>query len=415
MIDKGYYVGPEDKALWPAGRSQPVEDYIADGHHLFDGSISWPALVLREEALAHNIATLARFCAQHGLAFAPHGKTTMAPKLFRRQLAAGAWGITLATSQQARVARLHGIGRIMLAHELLDERALTYFAAEMRLDPSFEFSCFVDSPEGVAAAAAAGRAHLSGTGFPVILDIGYAGGRTGVRTSAEALRLAQLIADTDGVHLIGVNGYEGGLRTVDDVSAFFGAVREAVDVLAAAALLPESPIVTAGGSAYFDCVAAELGGRWARDRGALVILRSGAYISHDDGTYAHKTAYNRISAEGSLHAAAQIWAQVVSAPEPGLALVAMGKRDAPYDSGLPIPMAVRRSGTAANEPIDGRATVPKLDDQHCYLDLAAGFELRPGDLVCFGISHPCTAFDKWRAIPVVDADDQVVDVVRTYF
>jgi len=35
--------------------------------------------------------------------------------------------------------------------------------------------------------------------------------------------------------------------------------------------------------------------------------------------------------------------------------------------------------------------------------------------VCLGISHPCTAFDKWQLIPVVDEEYRIVDVVRTFF
>lgn len=395
-----------DKAIWPAPNVR--------GRSLFDGSVSWPAMVLDEAALTHNIDTLARFCREHGLAFAPHGKTTMAPALFHRQIEAGAWGISLATAQQVKIARAAGISRILLAHQVLDEAALGWLAGEIARGDGFEFACFVDSAEGAQAAGRAGRQHGLSAGFPVILDVGYSGGRTGVRSQAEARALAETIAATDGVTLVGVNGYEGGLPNVAAVHEFFAAVRAVVDELAGAQLLAPAPIVTAGGSSYFDVVASDLAGSWAERQGATVILRSGAYVSHDDGVYTHKTAFNRVAREGNLQAALRIWAQVVSAPEPGLAIAGMGKRDAPYDEGMPIPLAVRR-GDDASEDIRGRVTVPKMDDQHCYLDVPADISLRPGDLMCFGISHPCTAFDKWRAIPIVGEDDVIVDIVRTYF
>ncbi len=107
-------------------------------------------------------------------------------------------------------------------------------------------------------------------------------------------------------------------------------------------------------------------------------------------------------------AAATVWAQVLSTPEAGLALAGAGRRDVPYDIDLPTPILVRRAladGTpGASEPLVG-LEVTKVDDQHLYLRPTAGgtLDLVPGDVVGLGISHPCTLFDKWRNIAVVDA------------
>lgn len=417
-----------DKGIWQPETSpgKALDTYLGGHPALFDGSCAWPALVLRAEELAQNLDALATFSERHGLLFAPHGKTTMAPQLWQRQIDAGAWGITVATPAQLVIARRAGIARVLLANEVLDTTALDWIGAELAGDPGFEFACLVDSAAGVRAAAAAGLAHgLDGAGrggFPVLIDLGFPGGRTGVRSVGEASELAELIAATAGVRLLGVSSYEGGLPTVDAVQGYFSEVRTLVERLAAASLLPADAIITAGGSAYFDQVAGELSLAWARGvlPGARVILRSGAYVSHDHGVYMGKTAYNRIPSEGALDGALQVWAQVVSAPEPGLALVGMGKRDAPYDSGLPVPLLLRRADAAgsvaasANEPLPG-AEITALDDHHGYLKLPMGVAVGPGDLVAFGISHPCTAFDKWRSIPLVDADDTIIDVVRTYF
>ncbi len=409
-------VAPHDKALWPVGGARTAEEYVREGHALFDGSISWPAMVLRQDALETNLASLAAFCARHGLDFAPHGKTSMAPALFARQLAAGAWGITVATAQQAHVARAAGVRRVLLAHELLDATALAWAAGELAGDPGFWFACLVDSPEGVEAAARAGRdAGLAG-GLPVLLDIGYPGGRTGVRDAARARSLAELVAGTVGVALAGVSGYEGGLTEPDAVRAYLRGVRAIAEQLRGAGLLAEGAIVTAGGSAWFDLVAEAFDAGWAASVGVRAVLRSGAYLSHDDGIYRERTPFVRIPEEGRLDAALELWAQVVSAPEPGLALAGFGRRDAPADSGMPVPLRLRPAASPGQErDIRGLVEVARLDDQHAYLHPEPSLELRPGDLVCLGISHPCTAFDKWRAIPLVDAEYRIVDVVRTYF
>lgn len=426
--DKGIWAPAASDAPAPATKEEAASlaGYLAEQPALFGGSCVWPAMVLREDALEQNIRALADFAARHSLLFAPHGKTTMAPQLWRRQIDAGAWGITVATPAQLLIARRAGVARVLLANEVLDVTALDWIAAELAVDPGFEFACFVDSAAGVRAIAAAGVAyaleHGPRGGFPVLLDVGFAGGRTGVRSRAEARALADLVAATPGIRLVGVSSYEGGLPAVEAVKGYFAGVRTIVEELAAAGLLPVDAIVTAGGSAYFDQVGSELTAEWARSvlPDARVILRSGAYISHDDGVYVGKTAFNRIPAEGSLSGALQIWAQVISAPEPGLALVGMGKRDAPIDSGLPVPLLLRRADAAGRHlstetAVLHGARITALDDHHGYLALPEGVTVMPGDLVAFGISHPCTAFDRWSGIPVVNADDTIIDIVRTYF
>jgi D-serine deaminase-like pyridoxal phosphate-dependent protein len=389
------------KGLWqPAPVS--LREFAAARHPLFGGPFTWPVMVARRTALEHNIAALAGFCAEHGLAFAPHGKTTMAPSLFRAQLDAGAWGITAATANQVLAYRTLGVPRILLANELLDPTALRWLGGEV--DKGMDFLLYADSPEGVAAISAAAGERP----FRVLVELGHAGGRTGCRTVEQLTGVARAVTAAPGTELAGVAGYEGGLPDVPSAAAYLQALRDAT--IALSPLLPREVVVTAGGSAYFDQVAERLAGDWLPGHDLTVVLRSGAYVSHDDGLYTEKTPFNRVP--GSLDAALEIWAQVTSVPEPGLAIVGMGKREAPYDAGLPVPLRVRRpDGTVL--PAEG-LRVTGTNDHHAYLAVD-GPAPRPGDLVCFGISHPCTAFDKWQVIPVVDDDHTVTDLIRTYF
>ncbi|BCB90569.1 hypothetical protein Psuf_078820 [Phytohabitans suffuscus] len=306
-----------DKGFW--GFGDPV------GRSLFGGAFGWPLLVARRTAVERNIATMAGYARRHGLALAPHGKTTMSPTLFRAQLAAGAWGITVATAQQARVCREFGVPRVLVANQVLDPAALAWAAAET--DAGFDLHFQVDSLEGVAAAAATtGRRPL-----PVLVEIGYRGGRTGCRTEATALAVARAVAASPRLALAGVTGYEGGLPDVPAVAAFLDLLRTAAVEMAG--LLPPSAIVSAGGSAWFDVVAARLPGDWLPGHQVVPLLRSGAYVTHDDGYYREHTPFNRVPGEGALEPALDLWAQVISTPEPGLAIAGMGKRDAPFDEG----------------------------------------------------------------------------------
>jgi D-serine dehydratase len=113
--------------------------------------------------------------------------------------------------------------------------------------------------------------------------------------------------------------------------------------------------------------------------------------------------------------ALQVWAYVQSIPEPERAIIAMGKRDAAFDAGLPTPALHFRPGDAAPREALAHWIITKMMDQHAYLQIAPHDDLRVGDMIGFDISHPCLTFDKWRALPVLNAQYQVIDVVQTYF
>ncbi|MCA2214683.1 alanine racemase [Jidongwangia harbinensis] len=399
--------GPIDwraKGFWAPDGVRTAAELAETRPGLFDGGFTWPVLVVRRAAVEANVATMAAYCARHGFDFAPHAKTTMAPGLIAAQFAAGAWGMTVATPNQALVLRRLGVSRVLIANQVLDPTALRWLAAEHTRGAEVYFQ--VDSVAGVEVAAAAVRGHPGV--LRVLVELGHAGGRTGCRTLADLASVARAAAAADGLDLVGVTGYEGQLAELAEVDAFLDRLAEGVRTLSAAGLLPARPLVSAGGSAWFDRVAERLAGAGP----GRLILRSGASVTHDDGFYRERTPFNRVPGEGPLVPALEMWAQVLSTPEPGLAIAGMGKRDAPIDEGLPVVTAIRRGGTLA--PAPGLA-VTRLNDHHTYLSVPPGVQVTPGDLLRFGLSHPCTAFDKWREIPVVDDDLHVVDVLHTYF
>jgi D-serine deaminase-like pyridoxal phosphate-dependent protein len=390
------------KGFWLPDRTLDRAELANTRPGLFDGGFTWPVMVLRRSAAEANIATMAQFCARHDLDLAPHAKTTMAPALIARQLEAGAWGMTVATANQALVMRKIGVHRVFIANQVLDPTVLRWLAQQSDWDVYFQ----VDSVAGVGVAADAAAA--TGGRLRVFAELGHAGGRTGARTPGDLEIIARAVDAAAGVELVGVTGYEGQLPDQASVDAFLDRLAEAAKTLAGLGLLPDRPLVSAGGSAWFDRVVARL----VTAGVGRVILRSGASVTHDDGYYAEKTPFRRVPAEGPLVAALEVWAQVTSAPEPGLAIAGLGKRDAPFDEGLPVVHDRRRGGVL--QPFSG-LTVTKMNDQHTYLAVDPDVDVAVGDLLRFGISHPCTAFDKWRDIPVVDDDYRVVDAYHTYF
>nr|WP_221308364.1 alanine racemase [Nocardiopsis mwathae] len=401
------------KGFWWPGPAVTTEEFAARRPHLFDGSFTWPVMVARRTALDGNIAALADFARAHGLAFAPHGKTTMAPRLFQAQFDAGAWGLTAATAHQVLAYRRFGVPRVLLANELLDPTALRWIVGELDRDPGFDFLCYVDGAEdgpGLRRAAAAAADRPEGRPLRVLVERGFPGGRTGCRDRGALLSAAAAVAAAPGLELAGVAAYEGGLDTRDAVGDLVRALVADALAMRDRGLTADRPVVSVGGSAWFDVVAEELGGRgdvWP-------VLRSGAYVAHDDGLYRDTTPFRRTApADGPLSAALEIWAQVSSVPEEGLAIATVGKREANFDAGFPAPRLLRRADGRIEDA--SAIEVTGLNDHHAHLRLPADLRPEPGDLVMFGISHPCTAFDRWRFIPVVDDTHTVVDVLTTYF
>ncbi|MEU3758180.1 D-serine deaminase-like pyridoxal phosphate-dependent protein [Streptomyces albogriseolus] len=408
-------VGHRFKGLPPDAADLTVGELAAQRRNLFTDGFTTPVLALSAERLEHNLAALETYAERHGLAFAPHGKTSMAPQLFHRQIERGAWGITLAVPHQVRVAREFGIQRIFLANELVDTAALRWIAAEQDADPAFRFVCYVDSVRGVELMDAA----LDGASRPVEVVIELAAGegaRTGVRTEAECAAVADAVAAARTLRLAGVAGYEGEVPQADP-----GRVRAWLRRLVALAVdfdkagrfagLDEI-VVSAGGSAWFDAVADVFAEVPELSAPVLKLLRSGAYVSHDDGHYERLTPFNRVPDEGGLEPAFRLWTQVVSRPSAEQAFTNAGKRDAAYDLDLPVARVVRRDGV--ERPATG-IEVTGLSDQHAWLRTSSEADLEVGDWVGLGLSHPCTSFDKWALIPVAEADGTVVDYIRTFF
>lgn len=413
-------IEPFHKGFAPALRGRDAESVALSRLNLFSGSFVPPIMVLKQQALEHNINTMASYCRDAHVLLAPHGKTTLCPQLIVRQIDAGAWGITVATPSQLFLCRSLGVSRIVLANELVDQTAIAWIASEIERDPSFDFMCYVDSLKGVRIIDEC-LAMLPNAVRPldVLLEVGHLRGRTGVRDVGTAIEVADAVNRSDRLCLRGVGGYEGGLGhdaspdTLSRVTEYLRCLRATAEQLIELDLLRPStgkPIVlSAGGSAYFDLVVEEL----RRDgSGAEVVLRSGSYVTHDSGIYERLSPFTRSGGANPLLPAIEVWGEVLSCPEPALAIVAAGKRDLPFDEGLPTLVAYRRDGEALQPPA---ATVLRLNDQHAFLAIQEGSDVQAGDWVGFGISHPCTALDKWRLVPVVDADYNVVDLYQFCF
>lgn len=403
-------------------------DIGAQGWNLLREDLPLPAAVLKTDILEHNSQWMSDFLGASNAVIAPHGKTTMSPQLFDDQLRDGAWAITVATIAQLQVCRRFGHRRILMANQPVGRQAVRYIVCELAGDPGFELYVLADSAAGVEALAKeAERTNLSRP-INLLLEGGIKDGRTGCRTLEEAMALARAIKQqAPWVALRGIEGFEGTVQgetpteRADKARAFIeflGAV--AASCQEEELFAPGPVILSAGGSTYYDLVVE--GFAKADIKGAKLVTRSGCYLSNDSALY--KTAFEDVQARsetargvaGGLAPALEVWTYVQSLPEPGKAVLTAGRRDLSHDAGLPVPQTWYRPGsTDAPQAIGPGFSTIRLHDQHAEIAIPVDCHWQVGDMISLGISHPCTTFDKWQVLFLVDTGYNVTGAIRTFF
>ena len=387
-------------------------------YRLVDEDISLPVAIIKQSALTNNLNWMQSFADHHQVKLSPHGKTSMTPDFFRQQLENGAWGITVATPAQAEIAAMAGAKRIIMANQLVGKTNIAIVEQLIR-EFDVDFYCCVDSPVNVQQLSQ----HFANTEqtLKVLIEFGVPGGRCGCRSPQEVLELAQTIQDAPALSLAGIEVYEGvihGDNAEQDIRTFLKQALSSVESLASDGLITGQPIITGAGSAWYDVVAECL----ANLTDYLAIIRPGCYAIHDTGIYldAQSKVLQRAQVNqgyacelgGDLESALEVWAYVISRPEPTKLVIGLGKRDVAFDAGLPIAERGYRNGEAIS--VKG-LTATAVMDQHTFVETDGSSEIEVGDMIAFSTSHPCLTFDKWRYIAISDDDYQVTNWVETCF
>lgn len=391
-----------------------------DGWNLLREDVNLPAAVLLSEDVEHNLCWMQKFIEKYQVKLAPHGKTTMTPKLFHQQLKHGAWAITLATVHQVQVAYSAGVRRILMANQLVGKTNMTIIRQLLDEDPNFDFYCLIDSTSNVEQLGEFFDNHRK---LQVLLEIGVTSGRTGVRNEEEENKIVETLSKySNSLALVGVELFEGVLKDEQPIRLMLQrAVNCAQRLIDSNQFSRSPPILSGAGSAWYDVVAEE----FSKIHSLVdIVLRPGCYLSHDMGTY-HRAQIRilqdnsiaqEISDNGALRPALQIWAYVQSIPENDRAIIAFGKRDAAFDSGYPTPALHYRSDWSQPIALDqNKYQITNMMDQHAFLSCPIDHQLRVGDILAFNISHPCLTFDKWRKILLINKDYNVIDILDTYF
>lgn len=400
------------KGVWAQENPQGI-------YSLINEEISLPTAVIKQSALNNNLNWMQKFADHHQVKLSPHGKTTMTADFFTEQLNAGAWGITIATPAQAQIAAKAGAKNIIMANQLVGKANMAIIANLIE-EQHVNYLCCVDSVANVQQLNTFFEAR--NIKLNVLIEMGVTGGRCGCRTPEEVEKLAQVIANTPALTLQGIEVYEGvihGDNAEQQIREFLTVAIDLVKVFKQQDLIQQvSPIITGAGSAWYDIVAET----FSAHQDLTPIIRPGCYLIHDTGIYqdAQNAVMNRAKNNsgfacelgGDLSSALEVWAYVISRPEPGTAIVGIGKRDVAFDAGLPIAEHGYRDGKTIS--IEGLTSIAVMD-QHTFVTVEEGCDLQVGDMIAFSTSHPCLTFDKWRYIAVCDDQYQVTRWVETSF
>ena len=390
------------------------------------GDLPFPVAVLKESALAHNLAWMADFTRATGVLLAPHGKTTMAPQLFARQIEAGAWGITFATMQQASLGVRIGpaahhprqSARRPRGHRAGDASRCDDAGPGAARPRRFDRAVAADRGARNAARRRAAAQRAAGNGNrrrPRRLPHRRRGDGGGARRRGEPRGPAfrrRVLRRLERHRRRRGRSDRGRALDARRATRWRGsAMRKASSARRRSRFRP-------GGSAVFDLVARGL--PLPLSRPVRTILRSGCYVTHDSGFY------ERFLRAGP-RAKRRRMARARRAQAGAGNLDARSSRDpSPVSRSSRSASATRRSistcrcrspacGTACarRSTRAGASTSSTTSTPTCRFRPTP--TSRVGDLVGCGISHPCTTFDKWRWMPVVDDDYGVTGAIRTFF
>jgi len=427
ILESSEKINHEFKGFPSSKNPMTLNDIAIQGWNLLKGDLPMPVATLNATTIENNSRWMRSFTKKYGAHLAPHGKTSMSPQLFQRQIEDGAWAITVANVHQLRLCRKWGIKRVFMANQVAGLKNLKELTKELALDPELDFYMLIDSIENTKQLAAAAKEQNLHNPIQVLVELGFPGGRTGCRTIKSAMELARNISYYDSkIVLRGVEGYEALLRDLPNpekkIKEFLLELKKLLHMCIDENLFKNEPaIISAGGSDFFDLVVQELS-YLSKKNEVFCVIRSGCYLTHDSLNYKKFFEKMRIRSpeldnfKPYLQPALKVWGVVQSLPETGLCIVNIGKRDISYDLDMPIPELIFSPGTdkSPKEIIDKRCLVKGLNDQHTYLETTKFQKLNVGDYIAFGISHPCTTFDKWRLIYLVDNIYNIIGGIRTY-
>lgn len=324
--------------------------------------IDTPALLLDLDVLEANIARVAQSCRDHGVNWRPHFKGHKTLEIAKKQVAAGAIGVTCAKLGEAEILAGAGIRDILIANQIVGDIKI---ARLMRVLDAADVIVSVDGLENITALAAAAR--KSGKTLRVVMEVNTGMNRAGVEPGEPAVALAAEIAKHSNLRLAGVMGWEAHATSIPDPAAKEKTVQTAIALLTATAdrcrkAGHDISIVSCGGTGTFlYCV---------KQPGVTEVQVGGAVLGDE-----HYRGHHNLPMPVSL----TLMATVTSRPTPTRIILDAGRKTMSADAATPRPLNVPAVADVW------------LSAEHARLELEAPSETpRVGDRVEFVLGYTDT-------------------------
>jgi D-serine deaminase-like pyridoxal phosphate-dependent protein len=336
-----------------------------------------PALVLDVDAAQRNIDHMASELKQMGAAtIRPHYKTHKSPDLARRQLRAGAGGLSMATVWEAAILAAAGMDDLFVVNMVAHPAKLRVLA-----DLARDHRVLVAVDEAANAAALSAAAVTAGSTLGIMVEVDTGMDRCGVDNAADCLAVARQVMDLPGLRFEGITGYEGHCSMTPDHDLRHERQREAMKFFTGAAGLLEAdgipcPIRSAGGIATWNWTAAYPG---------VTEIQAGTYVVMDN--------FHGQMVPGFEHSLT-IQATVISR-QSGKVIVDAGNKSVADPADVTI--------------IGHDHKVLRFDEEHGIFDAAGGSPLRVGDPVALVPGYSPSTVNWYDAYHVVH-EDVVVDI-----
>ena len=331
-----------------------------------------PALVLDIDAAQRNIDHMASELKQMGAAtIRPHYKTHKSPDLARRQLQAGAGGLSMATVWEAAILAAAGMDDLFVVNTVAHPVKLRILAELAR-----EHRMLVAVDEAANAAAVSAAAVTAGSTLGIMVEVDTGMDRCGTDSAADCLALARRVTDLPGLRFEGITGYEGHCSMTPDHDLRHERQRAAMKFFTDVAGQLEAdgipcPIRSAGGIATWNWTAAYPG---------LTEIQAGTYVVMDN--------FHGRMVPGFEHSLT-IAATVISR-QSGKVIVDAGNKS------VADPADVTMVGH--DHP------VLRFDEEHGIFDAAGGSPLRVGDPVRLVPGYSPSTVNWYDAYHVVQGD-----------
>lgn len=397
--------------------------------------IQFPILTINENKFNKNLISMKKYSDANNVYLAPHCKTSMSPQLLNKIEELGCWGFTAANNQQLMVLLQMGVKKIILANLITNEsNLLNIFELLKKHKHVSELYVCVDSRFGVNLINKISKKYSFNKKIKVLIEIGITNSRSGIRNlSALKSLIKSIVKLPPNFILSGILFYEGAAKsnnyqiTLKKVKKIIMFGITCINFLARNNLIRNDEyIISGGGSEFFDLVVFYIR-KFNKFKKTRIIIRPGSYIAYGHGYYMSVLKKldirKKILIKNKIYKASELfspslelWAYIISQQDDGKAILNFGKRDVSYDLGLPIPLAIYRNSKLIKKiEKNNKIKIFKLNDQHAFIKFNKGFDIKVGDLLKFGVSHPCITLDNWNTLFMINSNYLIKEGIKTFF